>query len=177
MSGNTKDGETPQRRVTSPWQIVEHVPLPPGRALPAPGPSDTLDLDDDDAPQAPTSPNGASATAYAPPSRDADRSSNSLSASEATIWTPGVQAPRSRPLFADLDQFLAQLDDESAMAPPARAQLDKAVAAATRAARRRTRRAIWTRLVVLALIIAILVVALVVVGASLFHTNVVLPAF
>lgn len=172
MGAQMPDAEEPRSRVPSQWLIVEHMPLAPGRALPAPadGASRSADeyADGDDYDDCDDT-FGDSSTASRLPAQTTPR--REVPPLNPAPRSPDRVAPTPPPLFAELDQFLAHVGEADPTPRDGVAPLDRLVAAERRQTRRNARRAFLTRLLVLSLIVAIVVVALMVVKTHLPHLS------
>lgn len=127
MSSDTPGAEEPTFRKTPGWQIVEHVPLPPGRALPPPRPADAGQWaagpdDDDDAPDD----DDAWPPPPAPPPLNGGMTNQALAAQDAITGRPVPHrasfGPSTRPLFSELDQLLTRVAEQRHSQPLAAAR-------------------------------------------------------
>jgi hypothetical protein len=172
MSADVPGGEDGAKTGEGPrWHIVEHVPLPLGRALPPPDSADASHWGGGGDPAEPAEESDSLDRRLEDAHPTEDAPAFHADAPVRSMPLRGTRVPTTRTLFADLDRFLSQAAEASVSEHPALEYLQRVAAARQREARR----ARAVRLLVLALIVAIAVIAFVTIGVRLLHLGFNLP--
>jgi hypothetical protein len=176
MNGQTPDQGAQQIGRPSQWLIVQHVPISSGRALPAPTPGADARIY-----QAANTGDAENMDDGNEDGRDNLELESDVVRSDGDPRSLAVTAPRpqwherpsppSRPLRADLDEFLLAAAESQLREQPVRAHFERIAAEQERQARRTWR----LHTLVFALIVFIVIFAIVVVGMHLSQLGLKLP--